>query len=165
MYIVQIRPGVHKLYRVAFCTPFYDLSPWWRRKWQPTPIFLLGEFHGQRSPWGHKESDTNEQLTYLLGTFWVLGLFLWSSGQKAGALLTLLCHVPPLTVPTSTCCIKWRENNKSSSGSLHTLETSLLGKEESFPSVLSVFGLSHVGNFRRKGRKYIGDFLPTLSKH
>ena len=45
-------------------------SPWvgkipWRRKWQPTPMFLPGEFHGQRSlvgysPWGHKESDTTE---------------------------------------------------------------------------------------------------------
>ena len=35
----------------------------WRRKWQPTPVFLPGESHGQRSlvgysPWGHKESDT-----------------------------------------------------------------------------------------------------------
>ena len=35
----------------------------WRREWQPTPVFLPGEFHGQRSladysPWGHKESDT-----------------------------------------------------------------------------------------------------------
>ena len=34
----------------------------WRRKWQPTPVFLPGEFRGQRSlgscsPWGHKESD------------------------------------------------------------------------------------------------------------
>ena len=32
----------------------------WRRKWQPTPGFLSGEFHGQRSlagysPWGCKE--------------------------------------------------------------------------------------------------------------
>ena len=40
----------------------------WRRKWQPTPIFLLGEFHGQRSlagnsPWGRKESDMTEQLS------------------------------------------------------------------------------------------------------
>ena len=40
----------------------------WRRIWQPTPIFLLGEFHGQKSlaaysPWDHKESDTTEQLT------------------------------------------------------------------------------------------------------
>ena len=35
----------------------------WRRAWQPTPVFLLGESHGQRSlagysPWGLKESDT-----------------------------------------------------------------------------------------------------------
>ena len=35
----------------------------WRRKWQPTPVFLPGKSHGQRglegySPWGCKESDT-----------------------------------------------------------------------------------------------------------
>ena len=32
----------------------------WRRKWQPTPAFLPGEFHGQRSlesPWDCKESN------------------------------------------------------------------------------------------------------------
>ena len=34
----------------------------------PTVVFLPGESHGQRnlvgySPWGHKESDTTEQLT------------------------------------------------------------------------------------------------------
>ena len=37
----------------------------WRRAWQPTPVFLLGEFHGHRSlasysPQGHKESDMTE---------------------------------------------------------------------------------------------------------
>jgi len=26
----------------------------WRRKWQPTPVFLPGEFHGQRSPPGYR---------------------------------------------------------------------------------------------------------------
>ena len=41
------------------------------REWQPTPVFLPGEFHGQRSlagysPWGHKESDTTEWLTLSL---------------------------------------------------------------------------------------------------
>ena len=41
----------------------------WRRTWQPTPVFLPGESHGQRSlagcsPWGHKESDTTEWLTH-----------------------------------------------------------------------------------------------------
>ena len=36
-----------------------------RREWLPTPAFLPGESHGQRSqadysPWGHKESDMTE---------------------------------------------------------------------------------------------------------
>ena len=46
-------------------------NPWvrkipWSRKWQPTPVFLPGKSHGQRSlagPWGHKESDTTGQLS------------------------------------------------------------------------------------------------------
>ena len=37
----------------------------WRREWQPTPDFLPGESHGQRSlesysPGGHRELDTTE---------------------------------------------------------------------------------------------------------
>ena len=49
-------------------------DPWvgkipWRRKWQPTPVFLPGEFHGQRSLAGYsprdgKESDTTVRLTF-----------------------------------------------------------------------------------------------------
>ena len=45
-------------------------DPWagkisWRRAWQPTPVFLPGESHGQKSlrgysPWGHKELETIE---------------------------------------------------------------------------------------------------------
>ena len=45
-------------------------NPWvrkipWRRKWQPSLVFLPGKFYGQRglvgySSWGHKESDTTE---------------------------------------------------------------------------------------------------------
>ena len=64
--------------RVRICLqcgrPGFDL--WvekipWRRKWQPTPVFLPTEFHGQRilagySPWGCKESDTTEQLSCFL---------------------------------------------------------------------------------------------------
>ena len=39
----------------------------WKREWQPSPVFLPWEFHEQRSlagynPWGHKESDTIEQI-------------------------------------------------------------------------------------------------------
>ena len=41
----------------------------WKKKWQPTPVFLPGESHGQRSlagysPQGCKESDTTEQLHF-----------------------------------------------------------------------------------------------------
>ena len=37
----------------------------WRRKWQPTPVFLPGESQGQRSLvgcrlWGRTELDTTE---------------------------------------------------------------------------------------------------------
>ena len=40
----------------------------WRRKWQPTPMFLPGESQGQGSlvgchPWGRTESDTTERLS------------------------------------------------------------------------------------------------------
>ena len=45
----------------------YQFNPWvkkipWSRRWQPTPVYLPGKFHRQRSlaghsPWGHKESD------------------------------------------------------------------------------------------------------------
>ena len=43
----------------------------WRREWLPTPISLPGEFHGMGSlagytPWGHKQSDSTEQLTLSL---------------------------------------------------------------------------------------------------
>ena len=39
----------------------------WSRKWQPTPVFLAGKSHGQRSlvgysPWGHTELAITEQL-------------------------------------------------------------------------------------------------------
>ena len=60
--------------------PGFD--PWvrkipWRRKWQPTPVFLPGDSHGQRSlvgysPWGHKESDKTEKLTLSLFRRWGL---------------------------------------------------------------------------------------------
>ena len=58
--------------RLSICLEYRrpGLDPWvgkipWRRKWQPTPVLLPGEFHGGRrlvgySPWGRKESDTTE---------------------------------------------------------------------------------------------------------
>ena len=54
----------------AFSSGDLGSIPWigkilWRREWLPTPVFLPGEFHGQRSlagysPWDCKEVDTTE---------------------------------------------------------------------------------------------------------
>ena len=56
-------------------------NPWvgkipWRRAWQPKPVFLPGESHGQRSlagygKWSCKELDMTKQLTH---TFLILYL-------------------------------------------------------------------------------------------
>ena len=48
-----------------FFTVCMETQTVWRRKWQPTPIFLPGESHGlmslgNYSPWGHKESAMTE---------------------------------------------------------------------------------------------------------
>ena len=55
-----------KKYRIEY---YINLRSERRRKWQPTPVFLPGKSHGQRSlagysTWGCKESDTNERLTH-----------------------------------------------------------------------------------------------------
>ena len=48
--------------------PGLGRSPW-RRAWQPTPVFLPGEFHGQRGlagykPWGHTTKQQQQQDTW-----------------------------------------------------------------------------------------------------
>ena len=51
----------------SVCQLLFTVLLYWRRKSQPTPVFLPGESHGWRSlvgysPWGRKESDTTEQI-------------------------------------------------------------------------------------------------------
>ena len=81
--------------------PGFD--PWvrkipWRREWQPTAIFLPGEFHGQRSlvgysPWGRKELDMIEWLTFTLKIpYWLI----------SSMILTLGCL--SLVLSLDTCC-------------------------------------------------------------
>ena len=62
--------------RICFQCGRPRFDPWvrkipWRRKWLPTPVFLPGKFHRQRSlvgysPWGHKESDDRVTDTFTL---------------------------------------------------------------------------------------------------
>ena len=71
------------------------LDPWvrkipWRRKWQPTPVFLPGESHGWRSlvgysPWGHKESDRTEVTEHILWNMGYAGIFPGGSISKETA--------------------------------------------------------------------------------
>ena len=74
MSLITLNPWTIGVF-VDFCLqcrrPGFD--PWvgkipWRRKWQPTPVFLPGEYHGQRSlagyiPWGLKESHMTERIS------------------------------------------------------------------------------------------------------
>ena len=67
-------------------------DPWvgkmpWRRAWQPTPIFLPGESHGQRSlvgysAWGHEQSDRTEVTAHIahisyITLIWHNMLYFW----------------------------------------------------------------------------------------
>ena len=58
----------HQGSQMVICS-ISDHVRWHCRNWQPTPVFLPGEFHGQRSlvgysPWCCKESDTTERRSH-----------------------------------------------------------------------------------------------------
>ena len=59
---------MHELSLMCIYILYKTIVPLWRRKWQPTPVFLPGESPGQGSLvgchlWGRTESDTTE-VTY-----------------------------------------------------------------------------------------------------
>ena len=73
----------------------------WRRKWQPTPVFLPGKPHGWRSlvgysPWSHKESDTTE---------WLHSLTRKRTSSTTPLLEVPLCCHPPVLLAAS---MAWR---------------------------------------------------------
>ena len=63
-----------RCYRICLQCRRPVFGPWvgkipWRKDWQPTPVFLPGGSHRQRSladysPWDRKESDTTERLPH-----------------------------------------------------------------------------------------------------
>ena len=73
--------------RDAGSVPGLERFPW-RRKWQPTPVFLPEKSHGQRSlagysPKGGKESDTIEQINTHIHTTLGNGFFGFLSHNNA----------------------------------------------------------------------------------
>ena len=122
-------------------------EPWvkkitWRRKRQPTPIFLLGKSHGQRSladysPWGHKrvrqDSATEQQPAgWCLTGFVVVFLSLshvqlfcnpmdyssllspWNfSGKNTGMGCHFLLQGIFLTQGSNPCLLNWQADSLS----------------------------------------------------
>ena len=103
----------------------------WRRNWQPAPVFLPRESHGQRSlagynPWGHKESDTTKQLTHT-----------HTHTHKALTLSSLVF------IFLSFCHFDWVSSTALSSSNRRSASSSLLLKLPSvfFNSVTVLFSL------------------------
>ena len=51
--VAQMVKKIHLQCRRSRFEPWVGKTPW-RRDWKPTPVFLLGEFHGQKSLVGYK---------------------------------------------------------------------------------------------------------------
>ena len=80
--------------------PWFGKTPW-RRKWQPTPVFLPKKSHGWRSltdysPWDHKELDTTEWLS----TQHMKGLCV---GHPAASLCPSPCKLVPDHLTNQNC--------------------------------------------------------------
>ena len=66
-FVLCIWESVSLLLHVSLLLQIPHISDPWKRKWQPTPVFLSGEFHGQRSLegyslQGHEESTQLKRL-------------------------------------------------------------------------------------------------------
>ena len=90
----------------------------WRRAWQPTPVFLPGELHGQRSLAGYspqdcKESDMTEVTEHACNTFYnnFSRHFLSKDIMLSCVSCVQLC-VTPQTAPNRFLC-PWDSPGKS----------------------------------------------------
>ena len=96
----------------------HRFNPWvrkirWRRAWQPTPVFLPGESHGQRSlvgysPWGPKELDTTEVTEHAHTRTWYEPTALTLHLRKLALLLASFSWLevePALAVRMADSCL------------------------------------------------------------
>ena len=111
-YVKRASLVVHMVRNLQWGRPMFH--PWvrqipWRRKWQPTPVFLSGEFRGQRSlagysSWYCKESDMTGWLTHTVriqkivpsnpfSCFFILSLEYFSSHIYSWTWLRLKPHL------------------------------------------------------------------------
>ena len=107
--VVQLVKNLPAMQETRF-NPWVGKMPW-RREWLPTPVFLPGEYHGQRrlagySPQGRKESDTTA--TELNWTEILGGAVKWCShnenGLRVKSLQSCSTHCDPVdcSLPVSS---------------------------------------------------------------
>ena len=93
----------------------HRFDPWvrkipWRKAWQPTPVFLSRESHGQRSlvgysPWGHKETDMTEVTYHTCSHI----ISLWVTYFITGSLYLFTARGLPLTpAPAAPRPLLWQ---------------------------------------------------------
>ena len=127
-------------------------NPWvrkipWRRKWQPTPVFLPGESHGQRSlagysPCGHRvghdwATKNSTAWKSLLGTsFQYYADFTRGTGFSPSSLAHFFSPMAELCLPIGF----WRKEGKLSrdhSGSAEHMPQNLKSYDSTLPGALS----------------------------
>ena len=139
----------------------------WRREWLPTPLFLSGEFHGQRSLaghslWGHKESGHNWATNTFTFAYWPghwEGRGLFQEVRRKG--LYVLCE-------ESKACIVQKEDEASQQLSLppkvefqthdFTWPVPLTGGTTVWTEVTLSSQFSSKGKHSRAGKYWLGPF-------
>ena len=106
----------------------------WRREWQPTPVFLPGGFHGQRSlagysAWGLNKSDTTEPLTLSFTFIFVFIQHLPNLNNK----LTAQCM---MIKPATRTCPPYRKDQNPFSLPFPCLSLQLYHKNVSLNKIL-----------------------------
>ena len=76
-------------------------NPWvrkipWRRKWQPTPLFLLGKFHGQRSLAGYSPWSCKSRIRL---SDWTTMIYLWPQFSSITQSCPILCDPMGCSIP------------------------------------------------------------------
>ena len=91
-YLTQQR--IHLQCRIFGFDPWVGKIPW-RRAWQPTPVLMPGEFHGQRNLWGTKSVGSQRvRHDWETNTFTFFKDPHFGDGVQKGAPAALIGHSP-----------------------------------------------------------------------
>ena len=99
-------PVLPETVKFPLLTPIHALNLWstdirWRRRWQPTPVFLPGELHGQ---WSLGAAESRTQLNDYTRNSWQIALMnqhWWRNSDKATKGVRLTCYTVQSTIQGS----------------------------------------------------------------